>query len=237
MSKRDSSANISLEILPGINKEGYLFIFLFIVLTLFLFHVHTVIGCLMFGITIWCTVFFRDPRRYVPQTNEAIVSPGDGRISCISEVIPHERLELGTDKLTRVSIFLNIFDVHVNRIPVAGKIVSLYYRKGKFLSANLDKASEDNEQQYITIETKKGKRVGVSQIAGLVAKRIVCNLDISQDVDTGQRFGIIRFGSRLDIYLPKGTEPAVALGQRMIGGETIIAVIGKKYDRIEAKAA
>lgn len=212
-----------LEYIPSIHKEGYIFIIIFISFTLVLFAFSKLFGCLALILTIWCVTFFRDPDRVTPLDAHLIVSPADGKVQKISKAVPPKELELGNHTMTRVSIFLSVFDVHVNRIPVNGKIRALHYHPGKFFSATLDKASELNERQSILIETKNKKQIAVVQIAGLVARRIVCNLDESQEVKAGERFGIIRFGSRVDIYLPTGIEPLVLEGQYMLGGETVIA--------------
>ncbi len=216
--------------LPHIHREGFLFIAIFIVVTTALFFVSNTVGWLAAFITIWCICFFRDPERTVPLIEDAIISPADGMVENIVKANPPKELGMGEEKLTRISIFLSVFDVHVNRIPIAGVVKHLHYHPGKFLSATLDKASDLNERQSILIETAKGEKIAVVQIAGLIARRIVCDLDENQSVKAGERFGIIRFGSRVDVFLPKGVEPKVYLGQHMIGGETVIAqLIGKQH--------
>ena len=170
-----------------------------------------------------CAYFFRDPERVVPVRAGLVVAPADGLISGVEQAVPPEELDLGADPLTRVSIFLSVLDVHMNRIPVDGTISELAYRQGKFVNAAFDKASQDNERQSIRLTTAEGRDIALVQIAGLIARRIICNLAQGQRVRTGERFGLIRFGSRADIYLPKGVAPLVAPGQRMIGGESVIA--------------
>lgn len=208
---------------PSIHKEGHVFILLFVAATFILFLISTKLGWLGVVLTVWCILFFRDPTRITPISDGIIISPADGVVQKIAQAAPPAELEMGDAQMTRVSIFLSVFDVHVNRIPVEGKVKRLHYHAGKFFNASLDKASEHNERQSILIETKDKKKIAVVQIAGLIARRIVCDLIPEQKVVTGERFGIIRFGSRVDIYLPKGVEPQVIEGQYMIGGETIIA--------------
>ena len=212
-----------IEFLPNINKEGYLFIGIFLAVTIFLFFLSKTLGVIGVILTIWCVCFFRDPDRVTPANDQLITSPADGTVVSIVESLAPAELELGEEKFTKVSIFLSVFDIHVNRIPITGKVKVLHYHPGKFFNASLDKASEFNERQTVLIEHASGTKIPVVQIAGLVARRIVCNLDENQIVKVGERFGIIRFGSRVDLYLPKGIEPKVLIGQYMIGGETIIA--------------
>lgn len=184
----------------------------------------------MAGITLWVLAFFRDPVRTVPQGDDLIVAPADGMVTLIQNVMPPREMAgsegLGDSPLTRVSIFMSVFDVHINRTPIAGTIKSVIYISGKFLNADLDKASEDNERQHILVERSDGLKIGFTQIAGLVARRIVPFVKAGDMVAAGQRIGLIRFGSRVDIYLPAGTAPKVALGQRIVAGETIIARLG-----------
>ncbi len=174
-------------------------------------------------LTVWCAYFFRDPERVTPLRQGLIVSPADGRVSALADVIPPTELDLGTSVRQRISIFMNVFDVHVNRSPVDGRLARLAYVPGTFVNADLDKASEDNERQALTIEMAGGERIGVVQIAGLLARRIVGFVKEGELLQTGQRFGIIRFGSRVDVYLPEGKASLVAVGQRAIAGETVLA--------------
>lgn len=216
------------ETFPSIHKEGHKFIFIFSGVSVVLYAIWPPFGVLGFAATLWCIYFFRDPDRVVPDGDNFIVSPADGVVQKIEKVSPPEEFELEGKKISRVSIFLNVFNVHVNRVPIAGKIEKIIYNEGKFLSANLDKASDENERNSIVIKTKDNLKLAFVQIAGLVARRIICDVEEKQEVATGQRYGIIRFGSRVDIYLPDGVNPLVAEGQIAIGGETIIADLKSK---------
>jgi phosphatidylserine decarboxylase len=184
----------------------------------------------LIGLTIWVLAFFRDPQRAVPQGDDLIVAPADGLITLIEQVVPPREMAgadgLGDEALTRVSIFMSVFDVHINRAPIAGAIKVVAYISGKFLNADLDKASEENERQHILVERNDGLRIGFTQIAGLVARRIVPFVKPGDIVAAGQRVGLIRFGSRVDVYLPAGTAARVALGQRSVAGETILGHVG-----------
>lgn len=212
-----------LNYIPQIHKEGYVFIAIAILFTLIAFSFSKSIGIILLIITIWCITFFRDPERVTSPDEKLIVSAADGRVDKIVLVKPPAELNMGDDKVTRVSVFLSVFDVHVNRIPISGTVKVLNYHPGKFLSATLDKSSDVNERQSVLIETKDGTNIAVVQIAGLIARRIVCDLDENQQVKAGERFGIIRFGSRVDLYIPKKLVVQVLEGQYMIGGETVIA--------------
>lgn len=171
----------------------------------------------------FCTYFFRDPERITPARAGLVVSPADGLVSAVESVVPPPELNMGDAPRTRVSIFLNVFDVHINRVPADGVISGLAYHKGTFVNAALDKASDQNERQSVRMTTADGRDIAFVQIAGLIARRIVCDLVQGQAVRAGERFGLIRFGSRTDVYLPDGVAPLVAPGQRMIGGETVVA--------------
>jgi len=173
-------------------------------------------------LTVWCALFFRDPVRVTPVREGLVVSPADGRVSLISMVMPPAELGLGDKPLLRISVFMSVFNCHVNRSPVAGRIDRIAYRPGAFINAELDKASEDNERNSLVISTPDG-RIGVVQIAGLVARRIVSFVREGQSLGAGERFGLIRFGSRLDVYLPEGTKALVAVGQTAVAGETVLA--------------
>ena len=195
----------------------------------FLLHIH-VIDWLLLGLTIWVAAFFRDPIRTTPRGDRLIVAPADGLITMISKVPPPPELR-GPDALAdgdymRVSIFMSVFDVHINRAPISGRVRRIAYVPGKFVNADLDKASEDNERQYLLIEGADDLRIGFTQIAGLVARRIVSFVHEGDVVEAGQRVGLIRFGSRVDVYLPSTAAPRVALGQRAIAGETILGIVG-----------
>ncbi len=202
--------------LVPIHKEGYIFVIAFFVASLVLGLIAKPLFWIGLVLTLWCAYFFRDPERVVPQDDDLIISPADGRVSSVQMVVPPAELELGLEPLLRISVFMNVFDCHVNRAPARGRISRIVYRPGQFVNAELDKASTDNERNGLVIETKHG-RLGVVQIAGLVARRILCFVHENEPVDAGERFGLIRFGSRLDIYVPTGGEPRVSLGQRCIG--------------------
>lgn len=187
----------------------------------------TFFGMLGIALTVWVALFFRDPLRAVPQATDVILSPADGKICLIGDVVPPAQLGLGEAPLTRVSVFMNVFNVHVNRSPLSGMISRIVYVPGKFLNADLDKASEDNERQLFVVKRGDGVEVGFVQIAGLVARRIIKFVNEGASVQAGERVGLIRFGSRVDVYLPQGTAPLVAIGQTMVAGETVIARIGQ----------
>jgi phosphatidylserine decarboxylase len=173
--------------------------------------------------TVFCLFFFRDPERVPPGRSGAVIAPADGRVTSVAPAVPPAELGLGPAPRWRVSIFLSVLNVHVNRVPVDGIVTRIAYRHGSFVNASLDKASEDNERNAIALRLSDGREIAVVQIAGLIARRIVCDLREGDAVHAGQRLGIIRFGSRTDLYLPEGVRPLVAIGQTMIGGETVIA--------------
>ncbi|MGH6875148.1 MAG: phosphatidylserine decarboxylase [Aestuariivirgaceae bacterium] len=211
-------------ILTPIHREGYRFVAIFFVVALLFFITgFEALGWVALVLTLWCAYFFRDPERATPVRDGLVISPADGRISAIEGVTPPPELDLGEGRRQRISVFMNVFDVHVNRAPIDGRITRIAYVPGKFINADLDKASEDNERQAFTIETDTGRRIGVVQIAGLLARRIVKFVEQGSEVTAGQRIGLIRFGSRVDIYLPEGHMPFVAVGQRSIAGETVLA--------------
>jgi phosphatidylserine decarboxylase len=172
---------------------------------------------------LFCLYFFRDPERTVPDRPGLLVAPADGRVVMVGLAVPPEEIGLGPEPRWRVAIFLSVLDVHVNRMPAAGTITRIAYRNGKFLNASLDKASTDNERNALALKLDSGGDIGVVQIAGLIARRILCDVREGEHIDRGARFGIIRFGSRTDVYLPHGITPLVAVGQTMIGGETVLA--------------
>ena len=205
-----------------ISPEGYPFIGIFALVTIFLFWVWTPLGWAGTVLTIWCVLFFRDPPRVTPMRDGVIVAPADGMISMVTSAAPPRELGLGDKLLPRVSIFMSVFNCHINRSPATGRVEKILYQPGKFFNADLDKASLDNERNSLVIATGAGS-VGVVQIAGLVARRIVCFVREGQNLSAGERFGMIRFGSRLDVYLPEGITPHVAVGQTAIGGETVLA--------------
>jgi phosphatidylserine decarboxylase len=217
-----SIANSMRAQIPPIHPEGYPFIGGFALASLILFWMWSPLGWIGFVLTVWCALFFRDPVRVTPVREGLVVAPADGRISLITHALPPAELGLGDKPLLRVSIFMSVFNCHVNRAPVTGRIDRIAYRPGAFINAELDKASEDNERNSLVISTPQG-RIGVVQIAGLVARRIVSFVKEGQSIGAGERFGLIRFGSRLDVYLPDGTPALVAEGQTAIAGETILA--------------
>jgi phosphatidylserine decarboxylase len=205
------------------HPEGRKFVAIFGAITVALFLLWEPLGWIGVGLTVWVYYFFRDPERVVPDEAGVMVSPADGIVSLLEPAVPPSELGLGDAPITRVSVFMSVFNCHVNRIPAAGRITTVAYHHGKFLNASLDKASEQNERNGLTVELPDGRQYGVVQIAGLVARRIMCWSEENTQMQRGERFGLIRFGSRLDIYLPIGAEPSVKIGQTMIAGETIIA--------------
>ncbi len=206
-----------------IHREGYIFIVIFAVITFILGSFSTTFGWIGTISTLWCAYFFRNPERVTPINDNFIISPADGIVQTIKEVTPPSELGLGDDEMIRISIFLNVFNVHINRVPATGRILLLHYHPGKFFNASLDKASIHNERQSVLMETVNGVKIAFVQIAGLIARRIVCDLEEAQTVKAGQRYGLIRFGSRADIYLPLKTAILVSEGQTCIGGETVLA--------------
>ncbi len=208
------------------HPEGRKFVAIFAAVALGLFLLSDFLGWIGVVLTIWVYYFFRDPERVTPTRAGLIVSPADGTVSLIEPAIPPAELNMPQAPLTRVSVFMSVFNCHVNRTPIAGEITAIAYRPGKFLSAELDKASDDNERNALCIRMQDGRDLAVVQIAGLVARRIVCFVKPGSVMQTGERFGLIRFGSRLDIYLPDGVEPMVRVGQTMIAGETVLAELG-----------
>jgi phosphatidylserine decarboxylase len=205
-----------------IHPDGYLFIAIFAVVTLILFFIYAPLGWVGLVLTLWCAYFFRDPPRLTPLDNDLVIAPADGMIAFVGPGVPPPELGLGPEVLPRVSIFMSVFDCHVNRAPVAGRISKIVYRAGLFINADLDKASEGNERNSLIIDAPMG-RVGVVQISGLVARRIVCFVAAGDTIAAGERFGLIRFGSRVDVYLPHAARLLVKAGARAVGGETIIA--------------
>jgi len=215
---------------PSVHPEGRKFVVGAAFATLLLYWLWHPLGWLAFGLTLWVAAFFRDPIRTTPRGDKFIVAPADGLITMIAKVPPPPELRgpdaLADGEYTRVSIFMSVFDVHINRAPVTGRVTRIAYVPGKFVNADLDKASEDNERQHLLFERADGTRIAITQIAGLVARRILAFVREGDLVEAGQRIGLIRFGSRVDVYLPEGTAPRVLLGQRSIAGETVIAELG-----------
>ena len=209
---------------PPINTAGYPFIILFALLALILSLISDFLGWIGVILTLWCVYFFRDPERVIPEKKNIIISPADGKILFAGPSKAPENLSDNKQRdLNKVSIFMNIFNVHVNRIPISGKVIWLKYVPGTFLNASLDKSSEDNERMIVKIEVSKGIFIYVVQIAGLIARRIKCDLTENESVTIGQRYGLIRFGSRVDVYFPKDFNILVNKGQTSISGETILA--------------
>jgi phosphatidylserine decarboxylase len=216
------AASIRQQLTP-IHPEGYPFIGGFALAALLLFWLWPPLGWIGLIATLWCIYFFRDPPRATPLREGIVVAPADGRVCQVVNVVPPRELDLGEAPLPRISIFMSVFDCHINRSPVAGRIERIVYRAGKFISADLDKASEDNERNAFVIVTETGQRLAVVQIAGLIARRIVCFARESDALGAGQRIGMIRFGSRVDVYLPVGTRVLAGEGQIAIAGETVLA--------------
>ena len=210
-------------VLIPIAREGWPFIAIFGLASLILYFLYAPLGWIGLVLTLWCVYFFRNPDRVTPEREGLIVSPADGIVQMIAEVSPPEELDMGSEPVVRVSVFMNVFDCHVNRIPCDGRIGKLVYVPGQFLNASLDKASEENERQMVRIDLDSGAFIGAVQIAGLIARRIICYLEEDQIVLAGERFGLIRFGSRVDIYLPHGAVSHAVIGQKCVSGETILA--------------
>ena len=209
-------------IFPKIHKEGYKFLAISILTTFIVLFISKFIGIILILVTVWVYYFFRDPERYSIDDDKYLVSPADGLITDISEKSGPEELSLENVTYTRVSVFMNIFNCHVNRIPTAGKVEEIYYKPGKFLNASLDKASEENERNYFKIRLSNGEEIIIVQIAGLIARRIVCEVEQDQDLKQGERIGMIRFGSRVDIYF-KNKKVLAKLGQNVVAGESLLA--------------
>jgi phosphatidylserine decarboxylase len=208
-----------------VHPEGRNFIILFAVVTVVLYYLWTPLGWIGAIATLWCAYFFRDPRRVTPVQDGLVVAPADGYVCSIGQFAPPQELGLGPDSLQRVSIFMSVFDCHVNRSPVTGRVTRIAYKPGLFFNADLDKASEDNERNSLLIEAQQGT-FAVVQIAGLIARRILSFVHEGQSLGVGERFGLIRFGSRVDVYLPAGARLMVGLGSRATAGETILADYG-----------
>ena len=208
---------------PRIHREGKPFILGFAVVTLVLFLIWPPLGWMGLGLTVWCVYFFRDPDRFTPTDRDLIICPADGVICAVGEASPPPELEMENETYLRICVFMNVFNCHVNRSPVDGEVLKVVYHPGKFLNASLDKASEDNERNGLVLRTNSMGQVGVVQIAGLVARRIVCETQPNSVLEAGERFGIIRFGSRVDVYMRKDIAPLVSVGQTVIAGESVLA--------------
>ena len=211
------------QVLAPIHPDGWRFIGIAALATLVLFWLWEPLGWIGLIVTLWVAYFFRDPWRVTPIRDGLVVAPADGLVVSVEQAVPPRELGLGDAAMMRIGIFLNVLDVHVNRMAMSGRVVKLAYSPGKFLNASFDKASEENERMAIRLASSEGPDIAVVQIAGLVARRIVCNLVEGQEVVAGQRFGLIRFGSRTDVYLPPSWAVLGIVGQRVIGGETVIA--------------
>lgn len=210
------------KIFPKLHSEGYKFIVIAVVLTIILYNFSNFLGLIGLVFTIWVYYFFRDPERVIIEDNNYLVSPADGEVIKVEEVDGPKELDLENKRFNKISIFMNVFDCHVNRTPCAGQIEEILYKPGKFLNASLDKASEDNERNYYKIKDIHGNNIIVVQIAGLIARRIVCESNKNQDLKQGDRIGMIRFGSRADVYY-ENYVPLVRVGQKAISGETLLA--------------
>ena len=211
------------KIFPAIHNEGYKFIVIAVFITIVLLIFNGFLGLIGLLLSIWVYYFFRDPERVVIEDENYLVSPADGEIVKVEEVDGPKEVGLENKKFKKISIFMNIFDCHVNRIPCSGIIEEILYKPGKFLNATLDKASEDNERNYYKIKDGQGNEIIIVQIAGLIARRIVCETNINQELNQGDRIGMIRFGSRVDVFY-ENYEPLVKVGQKTISGETLLAI-------------
>ena len=211
--------------LVPIHRAGYPFIAVFLIASILLGLIWEPLFWIGLVLTAWCIFFFRDPTRVTPLDPDLVISPADGRVSAITRIVPPAEMNLGEEPMLRISVFMNVFNCHVNRMPVSGTIRSIAYSKGKFLNAELDKASTENERNALVIESEHGA-IGCVQIAGLVARRIVCWSAVKEEMEVGERFGLIRFGSRLDVFLPEGAQPRVSVGQTAVAGETVLAEFG-----------
>jgi phosphatidylserine decarboxylase len=215
--------NMMSTVIKPMHKEGIKFVAIFAAITALAFLIWAPLGWLGVILTIWCYYFFRDPERVTPDRDGLLISPADGIVSLMERATPPPELGMPDAPLMRISVFMNVFNCHVNRTPIAGEILNVAYRPGKFFNASLDKASVDNERMSLRIGMADGTEIAVVQIAGLVARRIVCFVKAGDTLNTGERFGLIRFGSRVDVYLPDGVDSLVSVGQIMIAGETVLA--------------
>ncbi|MFA7306601.1 MAG: phosphatidylserine decarboxylase [Hyphomicrobium sp.] len=237
MSEHHGILDTIFESFAPVHPDGHKFIAIGAAVTLVFFLIYPPLGWIAAAITAWIVYFFRDPQRVTPLRPGLVVSAADGKISSIEKITPLAELGMGSEERVRISTFLSVFDVHINRSPVAGRIVRSLYVPGAFLNAALDKASEDNERRILVIDTATDGEIGVVQIAGLVARRIVTFSQIGDTVGAGQRFGLIRFGSRVDVYLPPGKVALVNVGQRAVAGETVFADLQSAEPEREARLA
>lgn len=237
MSERHGILETIFDTLAPVHSDGHKFVAAGALAALLFFVLWPPLGWILAGITAWIVYFFRDPARVTPMRDGLVISAADGKISSIDKVRPPPELALGSQERVRISTFLSIFDVHIQRAPVSGRIVRSIYIPGAFLNAALDKASEENERRAIVIEMPGGGEIGVVQIAGLVARRIVTFSREGDSLAAGQRYGLIRFGSRVDVFLPPGAQPLVSVGQRAIAGETVFADLKSAEPEREARMA
>lgn len=222
-------------VLVPINKAGYPFIAIFAAITLFLYIWWEPAGVVGALLTAWCVYFFRDPDRITPEGVHLVICPADGVVQSVVKASPPPELDMGSEPMTRVAVFMNVFNVHVNRSPISGIVSAKHYRPGRFFNASLDKASEFNERMSLKVKADDGTEIAFVQIAGLVARRILCYVDVGAPLRAGERFGLIRFGSRVDIYLPDGVQPLVIEGQTTIAGETVIADLKRKGETLKGE--
>ena len=227
------------EVFVPIHPAGWPFVAAFAAVTMLIGYYVPLFYALGVPLTIWCIYFFRNPMHTIPQKEGWLIAPADGRVISIGEAVPEAEMNLPEGKYRRVAIFMNVFDVHVNRAPIAGKVTDILYRKGKFVNASLDKASTDNERLAMTMEVdnKAKTKIAVVQIAGLVARRILCDAKVSDNLSVGQIFGLIRFGSRVDVWMPLDTNVMVLVGQRTVAGETVIADLTNKQQEPDGQIA
>ncbi|MDF1776088.1 MAG: phosphatidylserine decarboxylase [Rhizobiaceae bacterium] len=231
-----SLADTITDTLVPIHKEGYKFVLAFLVGSFVLGWIWDPLFWVGLVLTVWCAYFFRDPERLTPLDDDLVISPADGKVSSITKVVPPSELGLGDTEMLRISVFMNVFNCHVNRAPMTGTVTQIVYKSGSFLNAELDKASEENERNGLVIDTAHGP-IGVIQIAGLVARRIVCWTSTSDHLGAGERFGLIRFGSRLDVFLPPAATPRVSVGQTAIAGETTLAEFDSQKGKTVSRKA
>jgi len=218
-----------------VRPEGHLFIVIFALITVVFFNMAQWLGWVGLILVVWCLYFFRDPDRVTPDNSNLVISPADGIVQMVTEASPPSELDMTENPMKRISIFMSVFDCHVNRSPINGNVIKDAYRPGKFLNATLDKASESNERRSLTIRTESGTEIAVVQIAGLIARRIISWTDKGRKLEAGERYGMIRFGSRLDVYLPLKSKILVLTGQRSIAGETPIAKLEEENDDKKAQ--
>lgn len=235
MSERHSLLDTITAAFVPVHRDGHKFVAIGAVITLVLFLIWPGLGWLAAILTAYVAYFFRDPDRVTPLREGLVIAPADGRVSKIEKAVPPRELGLGDTSRTRVSIFLSIFDVHINRAPITGVITKSIYTPGTFVNADLDKASADNERRTLIIQPHTGAEIAVVQIAGLIARRIVTFAEEGHRIGVGERFGLIRFGSRVDVYLPEGHDALVCVGQRTVAGETVLADLKSNEGEREAR--